>query len=1288
MFLRASTMEAVRLASVYCHIETTRVWKWLQRAEASDGGATAPCSRGISCPNNATGQSAPNVPTALTRKQTSRRNQDIKDLIRMADSAGLQFVSPYAFEAMQKVDVARLAALSDPELRLLLPCLVRMALCAPADQSNTWAQDKKLILRLLSGVEAVNSIVALLSVDFHALEQDARKEQQLRHKAGGSNGESVLVSQLQHGLTLEFEHSDPLRRLRLALSELLAIMNKVSDTNGEFFLKSSELFESPVYLEEVADVLCILQAELPSLLPIVDVAEALLHVRSGDWFLCLLVANVPDSFNEVCRGLIKNGERQDEESMGGRRRTEALRQLCQMNPSQALNIRAMVVRVGPTAFWGCGGVSPAGSGVALTLDYKPDAGDDAVSPLVSFVSGLLLGTNGKVRTWFGMFIRNGQQRKRESSSVLWQMRRQLLLELVAILPRSRSTHVPNDSEGDAESSDGYSGLREEHVVKASALLRLYCALMGIAGLRPTDEEAEQLLQLMTSRPPATPAGVRFVSLSFCKLLAFPTLVSTPEQEQLMVMWLSWMIKEEEYFESAAGVSASFGEMLLLVAMYFHSNQLSAIIELVCSTLGMKIAIKPSSLSKMKTIFTQEIFTEQVVTAHAVRVAVTSSLSANISGFLPIHCIYQLLRSRAFTKHKVSIKDWIFRQLCETTTPLHTQLLPLIDVYINSILTPASKANPEATNQPITEQEILNVFQGLTGGRGRSQYSITTQLLILYYILSYEEALLVNTKSLALMQKKPRSYSAMLMDQIPIKYLIRQAQGLQQELGGLHSALLRLLATNYPHLCMVEDWISEEIITGTMPLLRRMLLTTATCQYSQQQLQDAFQAVPNTSPRLMQILEHLTLLSPSDLIPYAEALTSNMALLLSAGVSRRVLQTVNKLWMVLNTVMPRRLWVMTVNALQPSPKLTRQQRYTQNDLMIDPLIVLRCDRRVYRCPPLMDITLHMLNGYLLASKAYLNAHLKETADFDRQAQTISNLGLAGQPDTPEVTREELKNALLAAQDSAAVQILLEVCLPVAEEEQRQGGEAGSLLKSIRGPSQQPEAGPGRGRAEGEGPEAGLLSDLREVQCLICCLLHQMFIADPNIAKLVHFQGYPQDLLPLTVAGIPSIHICLDFIPELLAQPQLEKQIFAIQLLSHLCIQYALPKSLSVARLAISVMGTLLTVLTQAKRFSFFMPTLPCLVSFCQAFPPLYDDVAALLVQVGQVCASDVATKARDTDPLIARLQYLKERPKEGTLKPTLPQRAAVELGCRDPDVQLCYCIEATFMDIIGTSLQGT
>lgn len=1173
----------------------------------------------------------------------------------MGDSACLQYVSPYAFEAMQKVDVVRLAALSDPELRLLLPCLVRMALCAPADQSQTWAQDKKLLLRLLSGVEAVNAIVALLSVDFHALEQDANKEQQLRHKLGGGTGESILVSQLQHGLTLEFEHSDSPRRLRLVLSELLAIINKVADSNGEYFLKSSELFESPVHMEEAADVLCILQAELHTLLPITDMAEALLHVRNGAWFLCLLVANVPDSFNEVCRSLIKNGERQDEESAGGRRRTEALRQLCKMNPSQALKVRGMVVEE----------CHLPGLGVALTLDHtKNEAGDDGVSNMVCYVSGLLLGTNAKVRTWFGTFIRNGQLRRREnSSSVLWQMRKQLLSELMSILPTETKPQVSEG--GDIEHGGSvYCGLKEEHVVKASALLRLYCALMGIAGLKPTDEEAEQVLQLMTSRPPATPAGVRFVSLSFCMLLAFSTLVSTPEQEQLMLMWLSWMIKEEAYFESTAGVSASFGEMLLLVAMYFHSNQLSAIIDLVCSTLGMKIVIKPSSLSRMKTIFTQEIFTEQVVTAHAVRVPVTSNLSANITGFLPIHCIYQLLRSRAFTKHKVSIKDWIYTQICETTTPLHLQLIPLIDVYINSIITPASKSSPEATNKPITEQEILKVFQSHTEEnlRQNQRNKITTQLLLLYYLLSYEEALLANSKALAAMQKKPKSYSPLLMDQIPIKYLIRQAQGLQQELGGLHSALLRLLATNYPHLCIVDDWICEEEITGTDALLRRMLMTNSAKNHSPKQLQDAFLQLHSNHTQVMQILEHLTLLSASDLIPYAEVLTANMSQLLNAGVPRRILQTVNKLWMTLNTVMPRRLWVMTVNALQPSQKLARSHKYTQNDLMIDPLIVLRCDARVLRCPPLMDITLHMLNGYLLASKAYLNSYLKETADQDiKPSPSNAMAALAGQTETMEVTREELKNALLSAQDSAAVQILLEVCLPSEDKNEKQLEEEDSLL-----------------------------CNLREVQCLICCLLHQMFIADPNIAKLVHFQGYPCQLLPLTVAGIPSMHICLDFIPELIAQPELEKQIFAIQLLSHLCIQYALPKSLSMARLAINVMGTLLTVLTQAKRFVFFMPTLLCLVPFCQAFPPLYEDVMSLLIQIGQVCASNVATQTRDVDPIITRLQQLKEKPKELSsafnLFP-LPVSATKDLESLDPDVQLCHQVENTIIDIINMSVTG-
>lgn len=72
-----------------------------------------------------------------------------------------------------------------------------------------------------------------------------------------------------------------------------------------------------------------------------------------------------------------------------------------------------------------------------------------------------------------------------------------------------------------------------------------------------------------------------------------------------------------------------------------------------------------------------------------------------------------------------------------------------------------------------------------------------------------------------------------------------------------------------------------------------------------------------------------------------------------------------------------------------------------------------------------------------------------------------------------------------------------------------------------------------------------------------------------------QGYPNELLPVTVTGIPSMHICVDFIAELISQPSLEKQEFAIDLISQLALQYALPHSMMVARLSLNTFSTLLS-----------------------------------------------------------------------------------------------------------------
>lgn len=48
-----------------------------------------------------------------------------------------------------------------------------------------------------------------------------------RLKMGNNQSESVLISQLENSVILEFEKTDADRKLRLLLSELLFVMSKV-----------------------------------------------------------------------------------------------------------------------------------------------------------------------------------------------------------------------------------------------------------------------------------------------------------------------------------------------------------------------------------------------------------------------------------------------------------------------------------------------------------------------------------------------------------------------------------------------------------------------------------------------------------------------------------------------------------------------------------------------------------------------------------------------------------------------------------------------------------------------------------------------------------------------------------------------------------------------------------------------------------------------------------------------------------------------------------------------------
>lgn len=675
------------------------------------------------------------------------------------------------------------------------------------------------------------------------------------------------------------------------------------------------------------------------------------------------------------------------------------------------------------------------------------------------------------------------------------------------------------------------------------------------------------------------------------LIACPSLISQPALEAKGIEWVQWLIKEEAYFESNSGVSASFGEMLLLMAIHFHSNQVSAICELVCSTLGMKIPLRQNNTTRMKQIFTQEIFTEQVVTAHAVKVPVTPNLNANIAGYLPVHCIHQLLKSRAFSKHKVPIKSWIYRQICNSSAPLHPVLPPLIEVYVNSIIVPNAKGPVEHTNKPLSKEDVLRVFKNSVIGTHLDTKSkindcdmklppseniddsisgssnITSQLLLLYYLLFYEDVRLSHMTNLLANGRKIKSYSTEFLSELPIKYLLQQAQRNHQEFSGLFSPLLRLLVTHFPHLSLVEDWIEEE----TQP----KRYTTVTIQTFH--VFEAFEEIDTCPSKVVKLLRLMLRKSPSDIWPLAEVFIQYFRHILKSTVPRLIQDLYKQVWTRLNTVLPRRLWNLSINALMPDDNVLKVHM-THEHALFDPLQILRCDERVFRCPDALAVVLRVLQASLAASKSQLARHILDKPLQDKSGQIQS-----------EMERDELRTALVASQESAAVQILLEACLETEEDRMIVGREWA----------------------------------LREVRGVICSYIHHVFISEPSLARLVHFQGYSRELLSMTVKGIPSMHICMDFVPELLGMAEIDKQIFAIDLTSHLSMQYALPKSLSVAKLCLNTLSTLLGLLTNDTRVEMFRAVLPCIVRFAEAFPPLIEDCILLLMQLGRMAESQAA-----------------------------------------------------------------
>eukprot|EP01134_Creolimax_fragrantissima_P004885 CFRG4885T1 len=299
-----------------------------------------------------------------------------------------------------------------------------------------------------------------------------------------------------------------------------------------------------------------------------------------------------------------------------------------------------------------------------------------------------------------------------------------------------------------------------------------------------------------------------------------------------------------------------------------------------------------------------------------------------------------------------------------------------------------------------------------------------------------------------------------------------------------------------------------------------------------------------------------------------------------------------LWDRANAVSPEMLWVVTANEFirygkesdttklheeqpkqhiskprtQPNTRKTRPKNgahatgwsvaaYTRLDFLKDPLLLLRVSSDILLHPRLLSILLKILGPVLEAA----NDH------FGRMTQAVSSM-----KEYRLSALEQQQATVKHFRASAVVQLLLE-------------------------------------------------SACQETYKEIFAFIHHLFIEIPMLIKLVHFQTYADDLLPLTVSGIPSMHMCMSFIPELISQPDVDQQIFGVLLASHLAFQYPVGQNVAAIRAVLTFLQHNIS-LSSPDRTRILVKCLPVLPRFCETLPSIVHECIALLVSTGPLLNS--------------------------------------------------------------------
>uniref|UniRef100_A0A914GYT5 Uncharacterized protein n=1 Tax=Globodera rostochiensis TaxID=31243 RepID=A0A914GYT5_GLORO len=305
--------------------------------------------------------------------------------------------------------------------------------------------------------------------------------------------------------------------------------------------------------------------------------------------------------------------------------------------------------------------------------------------------------------------------------------------------------------------------------------------------------------------------------------------------------------------------------------------------------------------------------------------------------------------------------------------------------------------------------------------------------------------------------------------------------------------------------------------------------------------------------------------------YYDLILRAMVLSLDGEWPRALVDKLQLAWERFDSVIPRRLHEDTIRLWLSSAHAAQIGRLDQRDnaflVAHTPLVLFRVDSRIFRSPPHLRCFCRSLTFYLAASR------------------DVNTLQLARSSLNSSKGEIEEKEALLRSfggtQRLAVVQTFIELC------------------------------------------DCADSDDLDEIRQILSSQIHQLFIADTHLPKLVHFNMYPLRLIPVIVRRVPSAHVLINSISELITGGNLERRIFAVVLITELLELYKIPSAFSALSLISDMLDAMMVSIVTDEFIVLMLNVVPSLARLILLSPFHAEHFLAILERTRKLAFSRMA-----------------------------------------------------------------